>query len=265
MLSAIRHRITPATVLATVALIFAMSGGAYAASHFLITKTSQIKPSVLAQLKGKAGPAGAKGANGANGAQGAQGAGGPQGPAGPGGPQGPAGPAGATGPQGPKGTSGTSGTNGENGVIHGQEPLPSKATETGAWLITNTTTETKPVGAAISFPIQLAAPLSNEECAEGKAPCQVHVIDVAGNEVNEKGGEEEHSKFCTGTAIKPTAEPGNLCIYAAVEEKTPAPHFDGVTPAVTIGEEGASVTGAVVSLFAEAEGTARGSWAVTAE
>ena len=39
--------------MATLALIFAMSGGAYAASHYLITSTKQIKPSVLGHLKGK--------------------------------------------------------------------------------------------------------------------------------------------------------------------------------------------------------------------
>lgn len=48
-----------------------------AAHHYLITSTSQIKPSVLTKLKGNAGRNGAAGAAGTPGAQG------PQGPAGP--------------------------------------------------------------------------------------------------------------------------------------------------------------------------------------
>ena len=61
-------------------MFLALGGGAaYAASHYLITNTSQIKPSVLAQLKGKAGPAGPAGSPGAAGT----GSAGPAGPAGP--------------------------------------------------------------------------------------------------------------------------------------------------------------------------------------
>jgi len=62
MLSALRSRVTYANVTATLALLFAMTGGAYAAKAYLITSTKQIKPSVLKSLQGKAG---AKGANAA--------------------------------------------------------------------------------------------------------------------------------------------------------------------------------------------------------
>jgi hypothetical protein len=44
MLSAIRRRMSYANVLASLALFFAMTGGAYGASHYLITSTRQIKP-----------------------------------------------------------------------------------------------------------------------------------------------------------------------------------------------------------------------------
>jgi hypothetical protein len=53
MLSRLRGQINASTVVATLALVFAMSGGAYAASQYLITSIKQIKPSVRAQLKGK--------------------------------------------------------------------------------------------------------------------------------------------------------------------------------------------------------------------
>jgi len=62
------RRPSTSTVISIVALFFALAGSAVAAKHYLITSTSQIKPSVLSKLRGKAGPAGAMG---------------PQGPAGP--------------------------------------------------------------------------------------------------------------------------------------------------------------------------------------
>ena len=42
-----REKITYANVAATLALVFAMSGGALAAKHYLVTKTNQISPTVL--------------------------------------------------------------------------------------------------------------------------------------------------------------------------------------------------------------------------
>lgn len=56
-----RQHMTYANVVATLALLFAMSGGALAANHYLLTSTKQIKPSVLAKLRGKSGPRGAPG------------------------------------------------------------------------------------------------------------------------------------------------------------------------------------------------------------
>jgi hypothetical protein len=69
-------------VLAALALFVALGGTAAAARHYLITSTSQIKPSVLKALHGR---------TGARGPAGAQGSPGPQGPAGsPGAPGAPA-------------------------------------------------------------------------------------------------------------------------------------------------------------------------------
>jgi hypothetical protein len=69
-----KRRPSPGTVLATLALFFALGGSAIAANHYLITSTKQIKPSVLKTLKGKRGLVGPKGAAGAHGAAGAAGA-----------------------------------------------------------------------------------------------------------------------------------------------------------------------------------------------
>jgi hypothetical protein len=80
---------SPGTAIALLALFFAMGGTAIAAHHYLITKTSQIKPSVLRALKGnigRAGPAGAIGLTGATGATGKEGAPGKEGKVGPPGP-----------------------------------------------------------------------------------------------------------------------------------------------------------------------------------
>lgn len=58
---------------AVIVALFVAAGGAAAAGHFVITSTSQIKPSVIQALRGKQGLRGLTGAPGAIGAQGAQG------------------------------------------------------------------------------------------------------------------------------------------------------------------------------------------------
>jgi hypothetical protein len=81
-----RRRLNYANVTATLALFFAMSGGALAAKHYLINSTKQINPKVLRALKGNAGSAGKEGAPGAPGKEGAPGAPGAPGKEGPRGP-----------------------------------------------------------------------------------------------------------------------------------------------------------------------------------
>ncbi|HEY4997279.1 MAG TPA: hypothetical protein VII03_04725 [Solirubrobacteraceae bacterium] len=86
----LRRHLSYANVAATLALLFAMSGGALAASHYLINSTHQINPKVLRRLKGNRGPRGPagirgiaiQGPSGASGAKGAKGDQGRQGPAG---------------------------------------------------------------------------------------------------------------------------------------------------------------------------------------
>ncbi len=276
MFNAIRTRINATTVLAGLALVFAMTGGAYAAKKYLITSTKQISPSVLKALQGKAG---------APGSAGSQGAAGPQGPAGPAGPQGPVGSAGAKGETGAEGKEGKQGTTGPKGAAGNPwtagGTLPSKATETGAWSFgyvpigTRTTSYRVP----ISFPIPLSAGLSGAGCETVEPTpqphvaetCQVHFIDKAGKEVI-KAGEEVVSTVCTGSVSSPTAAAGNLCVYTADLEGVGAitgreVFSNSIKSAGESNEEAGTASAGAYIRFDEAEEGSQGwgTWAVTAE
>ena len=80
------RRLNYANVTATLALFFAMTGGALAAKHYLINSTKQINPKVLKALKGNRGRAGAAGATGTPGKEGLTGKEGKEGKEGPAGP-----------------------------------------------------------------------------------------------------------------------------------------------------------------------------------
>ncbi|HUA10459.1 MAG TPA: hypothetical protein VMA83_00470 [Solirubrobacteraceae bacterium] len=58
------RRPSPALVVALVALFFALVGTGLAATHYVITRVSQIKPSVRAELRGAKGPRGERGPRG---------------------------------------------------------------------------------------------------------------------------------------------------------------------------------------------------------
>jgi hypothetical protein len=99
-----RHHLSYANVVATLALVFAMSGTGLAAKHYFINSTKQINPKVLKALKGNngvTGTAGKEGAPGKEGPQGKEGKEGAPGKEGKEGPQGKLGTTGATGPIGP--------------------------------------------------------------------------------------------------------------------------------------------------------------------
>jgi hypothetical protein len=83
-----RRRLTYANVTATLALFFAISGGAMAANHYLINSTKQINPKILKKLTGKTGATGVAGTTGAVGPAGSPGKEGPPGKEGGGGKEG---------------------------------------------------------------------------------------------------------------------------------------------------------------------------------
>jgi hypothetical protein len=174
MFSLVRTRFGIPGIVAVIALVFAMTGGAFAAlsgsEKAEVKKFAKKYSKQFAKqfaIPGPAGPAGAPGPAG------------PAGPAGPKGDKGDKGDTGATGEAGPTGPEGSPWT------VGGE--LPSEETLTGAWAAT---IDTKGAGStAISFPLRLPSLLSAD---------QVHI--GAGDD-------------CPGTVANPEAEPGHLCIY----------------------------------------------------
>jgi|HubBroStandDraft_6_1064221.scaffolds.fasta_scaffold135196_2 hypothetical protein len=247
MLSALRKHINSATSMAFVAMIFAVTGGAYAASsgggssHATLTaSTAKKKKSTTKVVKGPPGPEGATGSTGPAGAAGTPGAKGEMGATGATGVTGPAG-TGSAGPPGPAGAAGASVTSkgypageaecAEQGgseftagttttyACNGKEgspwtaggTLPKGASETGTWTTENpgnTATKESYEYRSLSFPIRLAAPLLDH-----------HGIFVT-KEEQEKGGEKVPNQCSKegkgdekGNVENPLAANGYLCIY----------------------------------------------------
>jgi hypothetical protein len=264
MVSLIRKRVTFANVILTFALVFAFTGGAFAAGKYLITSTKQISPKVLKSLTGKPGKNGAPGTPGAQGPQGAPGA------------------PGANGKDGAPGTGGAAGESvtfkavatsdsakcgglggGEytlagkttlvcNGQTGFTETLPSEKAEKGDWAVSGLSVsdpELTPFGGAetaISFPIPLAS-----------APTEVDVI----------GEGQTPPSGCSGTVANPEAKPGHLCIFIFKKSSSAT---GGIIPgSAATGEFAkADATGSLlyaVTAKAGEEVFAKGTWAVSAE
>jgi len=93
--------------------------------------TKQIKPSVVAQLRGQRGPKGSPGATGARGPEGPKGDTGATGATGAQGPQGATGEQGATGPTGPQGPKGDKGDPGTGATVSSTTEFPCSASQPG--------------------------------------------------------------------------------------------------------------------------------------
>ena len=232
MFSRIRKHCSYANVMVTLVLVFAMSGGAYAASRYVITSTKQISPKVLKSLKGANGQKGVAGANGAPGPGGSQG---PAGSQGPGGAQGPAGPGGSTGANGVSvtatklstgnkecadGGSEFAAANGKTFACNGKEgspwtaggTLPEGKSESGAW---GDSEEKASAGTKTISTISYGIPLKTE-------PKMIFInLGEGEKEPNEalaiKNGE------CKGTFANPGAANGFLCVFARFDIGLNAP------------------------------------------
>jgi hypothetical protein len=262
MFSAIRRsmHVTPVTVIAALALVFAMTGGAFAADHYLISSTKQISPKVLKALQGRRGPAGAPGAQGPTG---------PVGKEGPAGKEGKAGTDGENGKDGEKGETGATGATGPAGQTGFTETLPAGKTLEGDWSLFASAAGSGLEGTAstaVSFDIPLAA-----------APAP-HLIPAPTEAEEEKGEFPTPPAGCTGNVSKPGAAPGNLCVFARESRNVGSEKicaageagqaglpvrcvvFHGATP------ETADPSGFTIVVGAEAKGLVGydGTWAVTA-
>jgi hypothetical protein len=253
---------------AVVALVFAMLGGAYAATNSGGKATAS-----------KAGKQGKQGKPGKTG---------PAGPAGPAGATGPAGPAGAKGAPGAPGEPGAPGAPGEPGEP-GPEgspwtaggTLPTGSTETGAWAAPDFNGVADRTGfTSISFPIPLAAPIS---LGTGGHVYYVTKAQVKLREEGKTPAEGAAPAECPGTAGEPRALTRTLCLYQGYTRIGPAePEPGEATLAVTAvfspgattspGIAAAGVSGALVKVFYQgpaelggepSEAELNGSWAVT--
>jgi Collagen triple helix repeat (20 copies) len=248
MLSPLRNRFGIPGVIAVIALVFAMLGGAYAANDSGGRKAT-------ASAKGPRGPKGPKGAKGAAGVAGPQGPVGPAGANGKDGANGSDGSKGATGPTGAtgatgKGTTGPTGATGPTGFSGFTDTLPSGKTETGSWAIRKSSA--LPAIAPISFPIPLAEPLGGTE---------VHAVSPGQEE------EEEVPAECTvggveGSVAEPLAQPGNLCVYSS--EAQEGGHAVLIRSAAAQSVVGAAPSGAFLWSGGEVDEVLAGTYAVTA-
>lgn len=265
MFSTLRNRFGIPGVISVVALVFAMLGGAYAASDSGNGAAASAKNSA----KGPRGPRGPKGATGA---------------AGPAGPQGPKGDAGAAGANGQNGAPGASGKSVETGTatvgecpnggatiqVSG-EPTTKKKVCNGApgvegspWTLGGEIPSKKTVMGQWAISASKYEGISFEAISFGlRYPGSVSTLPTIA--VVEAPGEEEEN--CPGTLEDPKAKPGFLCIYRRPAD-IPAPY---VQFSIVMMNELLTKSGATIAMVSESTGpgefvpkASTGSWAVTA-
>lgn len=186
MFSRITRHFNASMTVAIVALVFAMTGGAFALSGgsggsgpdggLVANAAAKTKKGKSKTLRGPAGPAGKPGPAGPSGPVGAAG---PQGPAGP---KGETGGAGAQGERGSQGEPGSEGKEGSPWTAGGT--LPPEKTETGSWSIVNLSAENS--GQIMSTVISFAIPLKS-------ALTETEVHFIAGEPARGEGNTESGS------------------------------------------------------------------------
>jgi hypothetical protein len=236
MLTTNHRRLSYANVTATVALVFSLTGGALATSHYVINSTKQINPRILKQLRGETGAAGTLGVQGSAGPAGKNGAEGKEGP------EGRQGVAGKEGAQGREGPTGKEGVPGSAGPL--PSTLPSGKTLRGSFGGSGAvvTESNNAVELSISYPFPLAASPAVEVVQEGGSPAE----------------------NCPGSAAAPSAAAGHLCVYVGGGHQLDTKNVS------TYGDDGSRDYryGAVVYAYptckAPCRGELWGTWAVTA-
>ncbi len=211
MLSPLRNRFGIPGVISVIALVFAMLGGAYAASD------NSGGGKATATAKGKQGPRGPRGKTG------------PQGPAGANGAKGDTGAAGSNGKDGADGAAGTSaktktfagakGSCTEGGIeVESATPVvlvcngkKGEQGEPGPLL------ETLPKGKTMRGHWGLAVNSAGTAATAISLPTPVSGLTAAWYIKKEKEG-EEHAAECPGSALEPEAAEGYLCVYTAEVE-----------------------------------------------
>jgi hypothetical protein len=272
---------TAGLVIAVFALIFALAGGAYAASGGLTGKQKKEVKAIAKSLQGT-GPAGSPG------------------PAGPGGSQGSAGSNGKDGTNGKDGSNGQSvkaetespgahcseggvkltSASGVSYVCNGEEgpqgnagspwtlggTLPSGATETGAWILPRpfTKIESEPgPNETFAVPISFSIPLVGD-----LDEAHVHLVTFP---EAPPAGCENSSHPGPASFANPEAVSGNLCVYALasnvemlIRGSTFCPEIE-VAPSQFEEEECANPPGAILDAQQKTPGFgfAKGTWAVT--
>jgi hypothetical protein len=261
---------------AVIALVFAMLGGAYAATNDGGKATASAKakkgprgpkgPKGDTGPAGPAGPAGAKGDTGAKGDKGDTGNAGGAGQSVTGAPIAAGGACGA-GVSGVKYTLGATSTNvcnGKNGETGFTKTLPPGQTETGNWSLDGLFVEGVQAATTISFPIPLAAPSTNVVILNKEETEESATTPVEGCKLNKDD-----------PAAMPVAPPNTLCVFTRLELASETGTVEKVTGLAPHAGDNDSVTGAyiwAVPVAATAELSALaigklelfGTWAVTA-
>lgn len=236
MFSILRNRFGIPGIISVIALIFAMTGGAFAANHYLAgAGTSKAK-------HGRPGPRGPRGKTGATGATG---------------------PAGLAGTNGTAGLTGSKGAPGEDGTFS-TEPLPEGQSLSGVW--SELLGAHSSASVSISYPIQVVPAPTVVVYIRPDGESALYFNPVDGEVTAFVEGEPEViEEDCPGSPANPKAVPSRVCVYVEEEEKAGLNGF-GLFGEPNLGTSPDPESGAIfpVEDSTAEPGYVKGSWVVTA-